>query len=146
MQHRPEGAGEQEHTDAQATTTNLIVFDLRTLARFRDDHPHIQVLSDLGSARVVLIAFRAGQQLAEHRSPGQVLMQVLRGRIIIETPEKHVRLQAGLLLRLEASVLHSVIARTDALMLLTITPDPARCAEEGLDILRGHTPLVARTM
>jgi quercetin dioxygenase-like cupin family protein len=145
MQYRPEEAGEQEHTEAQATTSNLIVFELRTLARFRDDRPYVQVLSDLGSARVVLIAFRAGQQLTEHRSPGQVLMQALRGRVTIETPADSVRLQAGLLLRLDAGIPHSVIARTDALMLLTITPDPARRDEERLDILCGHTPLVART-
>jgi quercetin dioxygenase-like cupin family protein len=145
MQHRPEGPSAQVPGEVQATTSNLIVFDLRALARFRNDRPYVQVLSDIGAARVVLLAFRAGQQLEEHRSPDQVLVQALRGRVTVALPQSSVRLQAGLLLRLEANISHSIVARTDALVLLTITPDPTRCNHAGLDILRGHAPLVART-
>jgi quercetin dioxygenase-like cupin family protein len=108
----------------QEAPGNLILFNIRQLTQFRADRPYVQVLSDLGAARVVLFAFRAGQQLKEHRTSSQLLVQVLRGRIIFATADNSVSLQAGMVLQLEENVPHTVIARTDAIMLLTMLPSP----------------------
>ncbi len=51
---------EQVHEEMPAETGQLIVFDLRTLAHFRVEHPYVQILSDIGTARLVLFAFKAG--------------------------------------------------------------------------------------
>jgi quercetin dioxygenase-like cupin family protein len=108
----------------QEAPGNLILFNIRQLTQFRADRPYVQVLSDLGAARVVLFAFRAGQQLKEHRTSSQLLVQVLRGRITFATADNSVSLQAGMVLQLEENVPHNVIARTDAVMLLTMLPSP----------------------
>jgi quercetin dioxygenase-like cupin family protein len=108
----------------QEAPGNLILFNIRQLTQFRADRPYVQVLSDLGAARIVLFAFRAGQQLKEHRTSSQLLVQVLRGRITLATAENSVSLQAGMVLQLEENVLHNIIARTDAVMLLTMLPSP----------------------
>ena len=122
-----------EHSQTQQTTSsqhgqeasgNLILFNIRQLTQFRADRPYIQVLSDLGAARVVLFAFQAGQQLKEHRTSSQLLVQVLRGRITFATADNNVSLQAGMVLQLEENVPHNVTAQTDAVMLLTMLPSP----------------------
>ncbi len=122
---------------------NVILFDLRTLTRFRDEGPYVQVLSDIDTARLVLFGFRAGQQLKEHHTSSQLLVQVLRGRVTFTAPGNSVKLQAGMVLQVEASVPHSVTAQTDAVMLLTMTPSPTYHSLEQ-EVFHNLTPLVSR--
>ena len=143
MSQIPGKPGVQGEQEAKGEPGSLIVFDLRTLTRFQEDHPYVQVLSDTGAARVVLFAFRAGQQLKEHSTSSQILVQALRGRMTFSTASNSVKLRAGMLLQLEAGIVHSVVAQTDAVMLLTLTPSPSRHSLEQ-DVLQGRTPLVTR--
>ena len=124
---------------------NLIVFDVRKLARFRDEGPDVQVLSDIGTARLVLFAFKAGQHLKEHRTSSQILVQVLRGRITFTAAGNSVRLQAGMVLQVEAQVPHQVVAPTSAVLLVTMVPSPASHSLER-EVFHHITPLVTRTV
>jgi quercetin dioxygenase-like cupin family protein len=125
---------------------NVIVFDLRSLAHFRDEGPSVQVLSDTGAARLVLFAFKAGQQLKEHRSSSQILVQVLRGRVTFRAGEQTIKLQAGMVLQVEANIPHTVLAQTNAVMLLTMTPSPAQhTLGLGREPAQELSPLVTRT-
>ncbi len=126
MNHLSETAvPEQEQDKETGEHGNLIVFDLRKLTQFHEDKPYVQVLSDIGDARLVLFTFKAGQQLKEHRTTSQILVQVLRGRVTFSTAGNSVKLQAGMVLQLEENVPHSVLAQTDAVMLVTMTPSPS---------------------
>ncbi|MEO8971165.1 MAG: cupin domain-containing protein [Ktedonobacteraceae bacterium] len=124
---------------------SLIVFDLRKLTQFQEDKPYVQVLSDIGAARLVLFTFKTGQQLKEHRTTSQILVQVLRGRVTFSTAANSVKLQAGMVLQLEENVPHSVLAQTDAVMLVAMTPSPSF---HSLGLSRnnesGQVPLVSR--
>ena len=124
---------------------SLIVFDLRKLSQFHEDKPFVQVLSDIGDARMVLFTFKAGQQLKEHRTTSQILVQVLRGRATFSTAANSVKLQAGMVLQLEENVPHSVLAQTDAIMLVTMTPSPSfHSLGLGRNNESGQMPLVSR--
>lgn len=135
----------QNEDEALGEPGSLIVFDLRKLAQFQEDKPYVQVLSDIGDARVVLFTFKAGQQLKEHSTTSQILVQVLRGRVTFSTAGNSVKLQAGMVLQLEENVSHSVLAQTDAIMMVTMTPSPS-FHSLGLDRNNesGPTPLVSR--
>ncbi len=102
----------------------MILFDLHALAHFQEDRPYVQVLSDIGTVRLILFGFRAGQQLRDHHTSSQILVQVLQGQVTFSSEGSSVNLQAGTLIQLEAKIPHSVIAETDAVMLLTMTPSP----------------------
>ena len=117
-QSKPE-ALEQVHEGRAGEPGKLIVFHLRTLAHFREERPDVQILSDIGTARLVLFAFKAGQQLQEHRTSSQILVQVLRGRVTVTAAGRSVKLHAGMVLQVEANVPHTVVAQTNAVMLLT---------------------------
>jgi uncharacterized protein (DUF2249 family) len=136
---------EQVKGEAQAEAGNLIVFDLGTLIHFKDEGPYVQVLSDIGSARMVLFAFKAGQQLKEHSTSSQILVHILRGRITFTTTGNSVEAQAEMVLQLEANVPHSSIAQTDAVMLVIMTPSPSYHSLER-EVFQGLTPLVTRTI
>ena len=138
MNHIPDTASQaQENKEMPDGSGNLILFDLRKLTKFREDKPYVQVLSDIGDACVVLFTFKAGQKLKEHRTTSQLLVQVLRGRATFSTAGNSVKLQAGMVLQLEENVPHSVLAQTDVVMLVTMTPSPSF---HGLDLGQNDEP------
>jgi quercetin dioxygenase-like cupin family protein len=136
--------GKQVEQETEESPGNLIVFDVRKLARFREEGPNVQVLSDIGTARLVLFAFKAGQQLKEHTTSSQILVQVLRGRITFTAAGNSTRLQAGMVLQVEAQVPHQVVALTQAVILVTMTPSPAYHSLDR-EVFQHLTPLVMRT-
>lgn len=136
---------EQVQEGRAGESGKLIVFDLRALAHFREEQPYVQILSDIGTARLVLFAFKAGQQLQEHRASIQILVQALRGRVIVTAAGSSVKLRAGMVLQVEANVPHTVVAQTDAVMLLTLLPSPSSHSLEH-EVFQGLTPLVTRTV
>lgn len=127
----------------QAKAGEMVVFDLKALTHFRDEGPYVQVLSDVGAARLVLFAFKAGQQLKEHRTTSQIQVQVLRGRVQFTASDSSTRLEPGMVLQLEANVPHSVNAQTNAVMLLTMTPSPSYHSLER-EVFQQTAPLVKR--
>jgi quercetin dioxygenase-like cupin family protein len=127
--------------EPQEQAENVALFDLHALTHFKDDGPSVQVISDSRAARLVLFAFEAGQQLKEHHTSSQILLQVLRGYVEVTTPGKSVQLQTSMVLQIAANVLHSVTAPTDAVMLLTLTPSPAHHSLQE-DVFKQHPPLV----
>ncbi|MFL5702797.1 MAG: cupin domain-containing protein [Ktedonobacteraceae bacterium] len=129
-------------TGAGGEHGNLIVFDLRPLAHCREERPDVQVLSDIGVARLVLFAFKAGQP-PEHRTSSQILVQALRGRVTVTAVGTSVKLQAGMVLQVEANVPYTVVAQTDAVMVLMMTPGPSSLSLER-EVLKDLTPLVTR--
>src|SRR5579884_1825271 len=94
----------------------LSVFDLRKLTQFREEGPSVQVLSDSGKARLVLFAFKAGQQLKEHTTSSQIIVQALRGRVLFTANGSSATLQASRVVQLEENIPHSVVALTDAVV------------------------------
>lgn len=135
---------ERETGDTQANPGNMILFNLRKLASFRDEGPGVPILSDTGAARAVLFTCKVGQTLKEHRTSSQIMVQALRGRITFSANGTQVQLQAGKILQLEASVPHSVMAQTDAIVLVTMTPSPSYHSLER-EVFQRLTPLVTRT-
>jgi quercetin dioxygenase-like cupin family protein len=70
-------------------------------------------------------------------------VQVLRGGVISAATGNSVKLQAGMVLQLEANIPHSVTAQTDAVMLVTMTPSPSFHSLER-DLFQQAAPLVKR--
>jgi quercetin dioxygenase-like cupin family protein len=126
MGERPGESEDREREAIEEAAGDVAVFDLRALTHFQDERPYVQVISESSAARVLLFAFQAGQQLKEHRTTSQILVQALRGRITFTSEGSSVDLHAGMLLQLEANIPHSVVARTNAVMLLTMTPNPSQ--------------------
>lgn len=72
--------------------------------------------------RQTVIALTAGQELAEHESPGQATLQVLRGRVRVVTADDEWGGAPGDFLIIPAER-HSLQADDDSVVLLTVLAD-----------------------
>lgn len=70
--------------------------------------------------RQTVIALTAGSALAEYRSPNEASIQVIVGKIVLETAAASWQLQAGDFLELPPDP-HSVSATSDSVFLLTVS-------------------------
>lgn len=82
--------------------------------------------------RLVLMVLKKGGKLAEHHADGRLLLQVLEGQIEFEAENNGQRLDAGMVVSVEAHVPHAVIALNDAVVLLTIAW-PSRGEEKAIE-------------
>ena len=85
-------------------------------------HRQITLLHE-GPVRLVLFAFAAGGQMPEHRAPGWVTIQVLRGALRVRTPDAQHELTEGRILALAPGVPHDVDASEESDMLLGVYPE-----------------------
>ncbi len=124
---RPERGG-NAHRDAQPIC-------LERQVRFDHQHPATVQLETTLPGQVLLIGLRAGQQLREHRVATPITIQVLRGEGILTAEHTSYPARAGLLLPLDAQVVHGATAETDLVLLVTraavteaeiIAPDTAQ--------------------
>ncbi|MES2522257.1 MAG: AraC family ligand binding domain-containing protein [Gemmatimonadota bacterium] len=76
-----------------------------------------------GPVRLVLFAFDQRGRMPEHRAPGWVTIQVVRGRLQVRTPERLHTLDEGQILALAPGVPHDVEASEEADMLLGVYPE-----------------------
>jgi quercetin dioxygenase-like cupin family protein len=105
---------------------NLLVLDLLKAVQWNEQGPRTRLLSDNGDVRVILLTLRAGQELKEHLSPSQLLVQVIEGSVAFAAAEEHVTLHTGMLCQLTAGLPHQLRAEKDTVLLLIMTPSPAR--------------------
>ena len=73
---------------------------------------------------VVRLVMVAGKEIAEHKAPGEIMVQCLEGKIDFTALGKTQELTAGQLLYLAAGEPHSVKCIEDASFLLTILLKP----------------------
>ncbi len=82
-----------------------------TLSRtiHRDDH-----------VKIVLFGFAGGQELSQHTAAVPAIIEIVQGeaRVTLDGDEKE--LSAGSWVFMEANLPHSIYARTDVIMLLTM--------------------------
>ena len=85
----------------------------------RDGHRQVGLIHR-GPLRLVLFAFEAGGRLPEHKAPGQVLIECLRGSITVDAGGARHELGERMMVVLEPGGPHAVEARVESEMLLTV--------------------------
>lgn len=115
--------GQPRHLDAPVLRLELArdVDELRRAESWRTRGHNAKTLVKAPNLRVVLIAFRAGASLGEHRAPGPITLQTLSGHLRLKLPGQVVEAPAGSLLALEQTLPHDVEAREDSVLLLTVS-------------------------
>lgn len=108
-------------------TGPVVLLDLPELVRTLQSEPHHATaghrqagLVHRGPLRILLFTFEPGGRLPDHRAPGQVVIQCLRGELAVGAEGTMHRLTPGQVVVLEPSVAHDVEARVESDMLLTV--------------------------
>lgn len=91
-----------------------------------ESRPHEpQILSDASDARVVLLQLPAGEELQEHEVHERARLIVVAGEVEITTPEGgRAEGAAGTLFEFDPAERRTVTARSDARLLLVLSPWP----------------------
>jgi quercetin dioxygenase-like cupin family protein len=92
-----------------------------------------RVLAKNAGGSVTLFAFDAGQDLSEHTSPFDALVQVVSGSFRLTIGGTPVEAAAGALVRLPANIPHAVEALAPSRMLLVMLRDGAAPSRRGAD-------------
>ena len=97
------------HTDLQVFLTDTAALG-RATTLFREN-----------GLRAFLLHLNAGEQLPEHRTPGAIAVQCLRGEATFSTAEESVTLKPASLISVAPGLAHSVVALQDTLFLITVS-------------------------
>lgn len=99
------------------------VLSLGEATEFSDSGIVSRTILASGQTRVVLFGFAAGQELSEHATPAQALVQMLSGSAEWRIGGQNRTLSAGEFLHMPAMTPHSVRATEPFSMLLTLIRD-----------------------
>lgn len=100
------------------------VFHLASQIKKNESKVEFRDIMNNNNGGVALLAFSAGQDLASHLAPAEVMVQVLEGEVIFTMIDRPLHLHAGDFFLMGNGVPHSVHAVTDAkVMLVKIKQD-----------------------
>jgi len=114
--------------DPEPTGSPFLSFDLADkLQQLRtEDHPwqagrNARILVKYPNLRILLVGFRQGTHMAEHRAAGPISIHIVTGHILVRAAGKPLALREGQLLALEAEVPHDLEALAESAVLVTIS-------------------------
>ena len=96
------------------------VINLASLVDYQDGSVVSRQILEAEAGNVTLFAFDGGEQLSEHTTPFDALVQVVDGQAEIRIAGKASLLGAGEIILMPANVPHAVVARGRFKMLLTM--------------------------
>jgi quercetin dioxygenase-like cupin family protein len=96
------------------------IFKIASLAEYQENAVVSSQILRAESGNVTLFAFDAGQELSEHSTPFDALLQIMDGEAEIIISGKSFHMQTGETIILPADEPHAVKATTQFKMLLTM--------------------------
>jgi quercetin dioxygenase-like cupin family protein len=103
-----------------STVPNSQVLDLAGLVNYQEGAVVSRQIVKAETGNVTLFAFDAGQELSEHTTPYDALVQLLEGEADIRVSGKAFQVRAGHILVMPANEPHALRAATRFKMLLTM--------------------------
>lgn len=87
---------------------------------YQDGQPAITVLLNSAAVKEVRIAFRAGQAMKAHKTAFPIVVELVDGLLDFSLDDETHRLEKGMMLSLEADVVHSLQAVADSIVRLSL--------------------------
>lgn len=88
--------------------------------QYGETNPAVSVLINTTSIKEVRIVFKEGQEMKEHKAPYPIVVSVVEGSIDFGVEEEHFILEKGMLIALEANILHSLKALQNSIVRLSL--------------------------
>ncbi len=115
-------------TDKAAQLIKNIPFsepvDIVNLVDYEESRVVSRTLSSKSHVNITLFAFDKDEEISAHTSPGDAMIQVLDGEALVNIDGKKIKATKGQVVVMPANVPHSVTARSQFKMLLTVVKQP----------------------
>ncbi len=131
---RPEG---DRIIDAPLVTIDVLFFieQIKKEKPWKDSDRNAITVFKTNSMRIVLIALHGGALMSKHSVDGMVSIQMLDGKMKLNTNEQSVVLRTGQILVLHDGIPHSIEAIEESIFLLTLSR--MDCSEQS-ELLATH--------
>lgn len=113
------GAVEQG-SEAGGRDGSATLVELLGRASPRGGRPGAKAVLDVASAKIVTFEFETGDVLNDHAARHPVLIQVVRGRVELELPDRQVELTPGAVIHLTPMLRHAVKALEPSTLAVTM--------------------------
>jgi quercetin dioxygenase-like cupin family protein len=122
--NRPDRTGRKLHGLMETFELEVVINWLQDEAEYKHKGRDSLTLVKNPALRVLMLCLQKGEVLHQHRAPGPITVQILRGqvRFTLEPGENSlpVLLNKGELLVLEETRLHELVALKESIVLLTL--------------------------
>jgi len=108
---------------AKPNITAAEALELTALISYTEQGISSRVIGQSGGGNVTLFAFDAGQELSEHASPYEALVEVIEGTLMVTVGGTRVRAPSGTVVRIPATVPHALESPGRSKMLLVMLRD-----------------------
>ena len=117
---RPEGV---RVMDAPLVTFDLFSFieQIKKEKKWKETDRNAITVFKTNGLRIVLIALRKGAEMIKHTAEGLISVQVLEGKMQLNTDDQSFKLGKGQMLALHEGIPHSLLAKKKTIFLLTLT-------------------------
>jgi len=88
---------------------------------YNSDKPAINVLMETDFSKEIRIAFKAGQEMKEHKTAFPITVEMVEGDLNFGVNGEVLALSRGDLIALEGNVPHNLHAKSDCIVRLTLT-------------------------
>ena len=92
---------------------------------YKENKPVVSVLFETSFTKEIRIAMKKGVEMKEHQSPFSIVIHIVEGTIEFTVEGSVHILEKGHLISLDAIVPHSLVAKSDSIVRLTLTKSDA---------------------
>lgn len=97
------------------------VISINADVEFGDSAPKFKVLINNSAFKEVCISFKKGQELKDHSSASPIIVQVIKGMVNFGVDSHEYCLKEGMLITLDAKIVHKVYALQESIIRLSIS-------------------------
>lgn len=98
----------------------MITASIGKQVEYQDEKPSLSVLMNTDYSKEIQITMKEGVEMKEHAARHPIVVHVVSGKISFGIEDQKIEMEAGMMIAVEPSVPHSLVADLDSIIRLSI--------------------------